>query len=56
LDAWEQNPHELGELEKNLRDRYPARHPRDILERAADSPVGSFEQSIADTHMGQGIR
>ena len=56
LDAWEQNPHELGELEKNLRDRYPARHPRDILERAADSPVGSFEPSIADTHTGQGIR
>jgi processive 1,2-diacylglycerol beta-glucosyltransferase len=56
LDAWEQSPHELDALKKNLRNRQPARHPRDILERAADCRLGTFEQRISDTRTGQGIR
>ncbi len=56
LDTWEMNPHELGKLEENVRDRHPARHPRDILERATDCRLGNFEQSRFDTHTGQGIR
>ena len=56
LETWEQNPHELSELKKNLRDRYPARHPQDILERAADCRLGNLRRRISDTHARQGVR
>ncbi len=56
LDAREQNPHELDELKRIMRDRYPVRHLRDILERATDSRPVNVAQDLPGWHMRQDYR
>jgi processive 1,2-diacylglycerol beta-glucosyltransferase len=46
LDAWEQNSVELNALARNMRDRRPVRHPREILERATNCRIVDMQQDI----------
>ncbi len=55
LDAWEQSPHELNELKRNMRDRHPVRHPRDILERATNCRLVNVAQDVSGSQMGQDL-
>ena len=56
LDAWERDPGELNELREKMRERHPAYHPRDILERAMDCRLADFAPDLPGWQMRQDIR
>ncbi len=55
LDAWERNPHELGEMRRNMRERRPACHPREILEQATGCRIAGVDAHVHDQEKVQDV-
>ena len=56
LDAWEQNARELNEMRRNMRERRPPHHPREILERAAECRIASVDPDDCGLQRRQDVR
>jgi processive 1,2-diacylglycerol beta-glucosyltransferase len=53
LDSWERNPDAREELRHNMISQRPARHPREILEKATGCRIFCSEQALSDCHARQ---